>query len=143
MIVEKSFKFALEVIYIYRNLIDKKEYILSKQLLRSGTSVGANIKEAIKGYSKTDFVYKMSIALKEANETEYWLELLIQSEILDNNDIRSSLMHCKEICRILNKIVMSGMKEWSMFNSQCSIIFEKLCFSSLIDNWQLIIENWE
>ena len=53
----------------------------------------------------------MSIALKEANETEYWLELLIQSEIISDNDIQSSLMHCKEICRILNKIVMSGMKE--------------------------------
>ena len=81
---------------------------MSRQILRSGTSIGANVKEAVKGYSKNDFLYKMNIALKEANETEYWLELLIQSEILSDNDINGVLKHCKEVCRILDSIVASG-----------------------------------
>lgn len=110
VIVSKSFKFALQIILIYKHLISKQEYILSKQLLRSGTSIGANIKEGIKGYSKTDFIYKMNIALKEANETEYWLELLIESEILKDDEAPLLLQDCKEICRILNKIVATGMK---------------------------------
>jgi len=110
VIVSKSFNLALEIISIYKSLIIKKEFVLSKQLLRSGTSVGANIKEAIKGYSKNDFLYKMSIALKEANETEYWLELLIQSETLSDNTIQVSLIHCKEICKILNSIVSTARK---------------------------------
>ena len=71
IIVSKSFSLALEIISIYRYLISKKEYVLSKQILRSGTSIGANIKEGIKGFSKNDFLYKMNISLKEANETEY------------------------------------------------------------------------
>lgn len=107
----KSFNFALEIISIYRHLISKREYILSKQLLRSGTSIGANVKEGIKGYTKNDFLFKMSIALKEANETEYWLELLIQSGILKDNNVISALENCREICRILNKIVMTGTKK--------------------------------
>ncbi|AWK53018.1 four helix bundle protein [Clostridium beijerinckii] len=111
IIVYKSFNLALEIISIYKYLISKREYVLSKQILRSGTSVGANVKEAVKGYSKNDFLYKMNIALKEANETEYWLELLIQSEILSDYDIKVVLQHCKEICRILNSIVATGMKK--------------------------------
>lgn len=82
VIVNKSFNLALEIISIHKSLIISREYILSKQLLRSGTSVGANVKEGIKGYTKKDFLHKMSIALKEANEMEYWLELIIQSYIL-------------------------------------------------------------
>jgi four helix bundle protein len=109
--VTKSFNLALEIINIYRSLINKREYVLSKQILRSGTSVGANIKEAIKAYSKNDFLYKMNISLKEANETEYWLELLIQSEILTDNNVKNALQHCKEICRILDSIVATGMKK--------------------------------
>ncbi|APF23595.1 four helix bundle protein [Clostridium butyricum] len=84
IIKDKSFNFALEIIDIYKYLtITKKEFILSKQLLRSGTSIGANIKEALKGQSRKDFLSKMSIALKEAEETEYWIQLLIQSNYLD------------------------------------------------------------
>ena len=111
IIVSKSFNLALEIISIYKYLISKREYVLSKQILRSGTSVGANIKEAIKGYTKRDFLYKMNIALKEANETEYWLELLIQSKILSDNDIKGVLQHCKEIRRILDGIVATGIKK--------------------------------
>lgn len=110
IIISKSFNLALEIISIYKYLISKREYVLSKQILRSGTSVGANIKEAVKGYSKNDFLYKMNIALKEANETEYWLELLVQSEILADNDVKNVLQNCKEICRILDSIVATGMK---------------------------------
>ena len=84
IIKDKSFNFALEIIDIYKYLtITKKEFILSKQLLRSGTSIGANIKEALKWQSRKDFLSKMSIALKEAEETEYWIQLLIQSNYLD------------------------------------------------------------
>jgi len=108
VIVTKSFNLALEIISIYKSLIIKKKFILSKHILRSGTSVGANIKEAINGYSKNDFLYDMSIALKEVNETEYWLELLIQSEILSDNTVQLSLIYCKEICKLLNSLSMTG-----------------------------------
>ena len=110
IIVTKSFNLALEIITIYIYLISKREYVLSKQILRSGTSVAANVKEAVKGYSKNDFLYKMNIALKEANENEYWLELLIQSEILSDYYTKVLLQHCKEICRILDSIVATGLK---------------------------------
>ena len=76
LIQGKSFKFAIRIIHLYKQLIDKKEYVLSKQLLRSATSVGANIEEAIGGFSKRDFTAKMGIALKEARETKYWLRLI-------------------------------------------------------------------
>ena len=83
VIKEKSFSFALEIIAIYKFLnSEKKEYVLSKQILRSGTSIGANIREAEHAQSKADFISKLSIALKEANETEYWLDLLYQSQYL-------------------------------------------------------------
>ena len=74
---DKSFSFALRVVKLYKYLVDeKREYILSKQVLRSGTAVGALIREAEQGESKADFIHKLAIALKEANETEYWLDLL-------------------------------------------------------------------
>lgn len=79
----KSFLFAIRIVNMYKFLaVDKKEFVLSKQLLRSGTSVGANVREAEFGQSKPDFIHKLSIAQKEANETEYWLELLFQTEYL-------------------------------------------------------------
>ena len=84
VIVEKSKSFALRIIRLYRYLCgEKNEYILSKQLLRSGTSIGANVKEAIRGQSKADFYAKMNISLKEASETEYWLELLHESGYIE------------------------------------------------------------
>lgn len=86
VIVEKSKSFALRIIRLYRYLCgEKNEYILSKQLLRSGTSIGANVKEAIRGQSKADFYAKMNISLKEASETEYWLELLYESGYIEKN----------------------------------------------------------
>ena len=84
VIKEKSFSFALEIVKTYKFLSsEKKEFVLSKQMLRSGTSIGANIREAEHAQSKADFIHKLSIALKEANETEYWLDLLFQSGYLN------------------------------------------------------------
>lgn len=77
LVKDKSFRFAVRIVRLYQYLTkEKKEFVLSKQLLRSGTSIGANVKEAIQAESKADFIHKLSIALKEASETEYWLELL-------------------------------------------------------------------
>ncbi|MBW6410256.1 four helix bundle protein [Clostridium weizhouense] len=109
IIVDKCFSFALKIIEIYRYLVNnKKEFVLSKQLLRSGTSIGANVKESINAISKADFRNKISIALKEADETEHWLELMLLSDILCKNEMKSLLQDCKEICRILNSIVRNS-----------------------------------
>lgn len=106
IIVEKSKRFALRIIKLYMFLKDeKKEYVLSKQLLRSGTSVGANVKEAIRGQSKKDFLSKMSIALKEISETEYWLELLYESDFLNQQQFNSIYLYCQEIIKLLTSIV--------------------------------------
>ena len=80
IIKEKSYHFAIEIVNLYKILCDRKEFVLSKQLLRSGTSIGANVRESEHAQSKADFIHKLSIALKEANETEYWLDLLFESK---------------------------------------------------------------
>jgi four helix bundle protein len=99
---EKAFSFALDIISLYKYLtIREKEYILSKQVLRSGTSIGANIKEGIQGQSKKDFLSKISIALKEAEETEYWIQLLKHSNYIDEKTASSLLKNCKEVIKIL------------------------------------------
>lgn len=107
-IVDKSKAFALRIIRLYRHLCDeKKEYILSKQLLRSGTSIGANVKEAIRGQSKADFYAKMNISLKEASETEYWLELLHKSGYIEEKPFVSIYEDCQELIKILVTITKS------------------------------------
>ncbi|HCL4444708.1 TPA: four helix bundle protein [Clostridium botulinum] len=99
---DKAFSFALDIIELYKNLtLKKREYVLSKQILRSGTSIGANIKEGINGQSKKDFLSKISIALKEAEETEYWIELLRYSNYIDDKTSSLLLENCKEIIKIL------------------------------------------
>ncbi len=81
IVKDKSFDFAVRVVNVYKYLVDKKrEFILSKQLLRSGTAIGALIREGEQAESKADFIHKLSIALKEANETDYWLELLYKTD---------------------------------------------------------------
>lgn len=103
---EKSFKFALDIINLYKHLtVIQKEFILSKQILRSGTSIGANVRESLRGQSRRDFLSKMNIALKEAEETEYWFELLIESDYLDTKHYYFLYNNCKELCRILHSIV--------------------------------------
>lgn len=106
IIVTKSRGFAIRIIRLYQYLLsDKKEYILSKQLLRSGTSIGANVKEAIQGQSKKDFIAKMQISLKEASETEYWLDLLHETDYLDKNQFISINNDCIELIKLLTSII--------------------------------------
>lgn len=105
VIVDKSFLFAVRVVRFYKYLyFEKKESVLSKQILRSGTSIGANVKEAIRGQTDADFYSKMNIALKEASETEYCIELLYSTEIIDNNCYNSLIEDCRELIRILTAI---------------------------------------
>jgi four helix bundle protein len=107
IIVDKSYDFALRIVKLSQYLIkDKKEFVLSKQILRSGTSIGANIEESIGGQSKKDFLSKMSIAYKEARETSYWLRLLKDSDILPENDFYSVYKDLEEIIKILVKMVL-------------------------------------
>lgn len=100
----KSFRFALEVIRLYCQLRDQREYVISKQLLRSGTSIGANVEEAVSAESRRDFVSKMAIATKEARETKYWLRLLQESEIAQI-DASRQMAQVEELIRILTSIV--------------------------------------
>lgn len=109
VIMDKSKAFAVRIIRAYQYLHDeKKEWILSKQMLKSGTSIGANVKEAIRGQSKADFIAKMNISLKEASETEYWLELLHETEYLTEEQFNSMYNDCKELLRILTSIVKTS-----------------------------------
>ena len=105
VILVKSKSFALKIIKLYQYLCSEKhEFILSKQILRSGTSIGANIREAVRGQSKADFYAKLYISLKEASETEYWLELLHESDYLDDSGFNSIYADCQELIRILVSI---------------------------------------
>ena len=105
IITEKSKAFALRIIKLYKYLYDeKREFVLSKQLLRSGTSVGANTREAIRGQSKPDFYAKLNTALKEAEESAYWLELLHESGYIDANQFDSIFSNCDEIISLLVSI---------------------------------------
>ncbi|HXG85398.1 MAG TPA: four helix bundle protein [Pyrinomonadaceae bacterium] len=99
---EKSYAFALRVVKLCRYLAEnKKEFVLSKQVLRSGTSIGANIEEAFQGQSKADFIAKLSISLKESFETNFWLRLLRDSEYLSQNEAASILTDCEELQKLL------------------------------------------
>jgi four helix bundle protein len=106
IVMDKAYAFALRIIKAYKFLsLEQREFVLSKQLLRSGTSIGALIKEAEHAQSKADFINKMNIALKEANETEYWLMLLKDSEYIDSKSFTSIVEDCREIVRLLISIV--------------------------------------
>ena len=99
---EKSFEFAVRIVNLYKYLVlEHKEFVLSKQLLRCGTSIGANIAEAQRGQSKADFISKMSIALKEANETHYWIRLLYRTEYLGKTQFKSLEADINEIISLL------------------------------------------
>ena len=106
---EKSMAFSIRIVHLYRYLTEEhKEYILSKQILRSGTSIGANIAEAIYGSSRKDFVAKLQIALKECAETLYWLELLHSCDYLSQQMYQSMLHDCEELRKILVSSVKSA-----------------------------------
>ncbi len=104
LIKEKAFDFALDIIDLFKQLNQKNEFIISRQLMRSGTSIGANIEEGLQGQSKADFISKLSISLKEAFETRYWLELLKCSHLVNIN-VDSYLNKITEIIRILTSIL--------------------------------------
>lgn len=109
IIREKSFEFSVRIVNLYKYLVKtKKETTLSKQILRSGTSIGANIEEATGGSSKKDFVHKLDIAYKEARETHYWLRLLHRTRYIDDKMFYSLESDCTEILKILYTIIRNN-----------------------------------
>ena len=108
IVVDKSKDLAVRIVKLYQYLDEQKhERVMSKQLLRSGTSIGANIHEALSGYSAQDFVYKLSIALKEANETLYWLEILHRTDYLETKLYDSFVNDNRQIVALLTSIIKS------------------------------------
>jgi four helix bundle protein len=124
IVLKKAFNFALKVIDLNRELLSRKEYVLSNQVVRSGTSIGANINEALGGVSKKDFQHKMALAFKEANETEYWLKLLKYSNTADTENLLSDI---SEVRRILAAIIITSKSNqsknvftmWNRRTAQC------------------------
>jgi len=110
LIKNKSFDFALKIIDLYKQMIINNEYVLSKPLLRSGSSIGANIEEASAAQSKKDFINKMAISSKEARETKYWLRLIQESRIV-NCDVEIYIKEIDEIIRILTSIVKTSKEK--------------------------------
>ena len=109
---DKSKAFAIRVVKLYQYLqSEKNEYVLSKQMLRSGTSIGANIHEAFFGQSKRDFTAKMQIALKEAAETQYWLELLTDTHYINRTESESILKDCSELAKMLHATVKTSKSQ--------------------------------
>ena len=111
IIETKSFNFAIRVVKLHKYLTEKKEYILSKQLLRSGTSIGANVTESQNAQSNLDFINKMSIALKETSETKYWIRLLNATGYLTEEESKSIMADCIEIENILVKIIKTSKEK--------------------------------
>lgn len=111
VIKDKSFAFALRIVKCYKFLVDSKEFVLSKQLLRSGTAIGALVREAEHAESSADFIHKMAIAQKEANETEYWLELLFRSEYLEATQYNSIISDIQELNKILASIIITSKEK--------------------------------
>ena len=109
IIREKSFKFAVRVVKLYKYLVEeKREYILAKQLLKSGTSIGANIREALNGESKMDFIRKLGVAQKECDETLYWLELLKETEIILSKEYDSIYPDALELLKMIRSIIIKS-----------------------------------
>lgn len=111
IIADKSFEFAKSIINLYKELTEiKREFIMSKQLLKSGTSIGANVREALRGQSKKDFLAKIYIAIRESDETEYWLELLLDTGYIDEKN-KMILKKCEELSKILNAIIKTTVNK--------------------------------
>ena len=110
---QKAYDFAILIIQIYKELSsEKREFVLSKQLLRSGTSIGANINEAISSESKKDFVHKLSIALKESRETSYWLRLLSGSAFIEKDKFIIASDNCNQLIKLLNSIILTTKERY-------------------------------
>ena len=106
---DKSFAFAVRIVNLYKHLLKKKnEFVLSKQLLRSGTAIGALVREAEQAESKADFIHKLSISLKEANETDYWIELLFQTDFLSENEYKTIKEDVEELIKLLVSIIKTS-----------------------------------
>ncbi|MAC94159.1 MAG: four helix bundle protein [Flavobacteriales bacterium] len=105
IVKDKSYEFAIEIVEACKRLTEQKEFVLSRQLLRSGTAVGALIRESEHAESKQDFIHKLSISLKEANETEYWLELLFKTDYLNESEFKNLRMKVGELNRLLISII--------------------------------------
>jgi four helix bundle protein len=102
----KSYAFAVRIVKLYQHLCkEKKEFVMSKQILRSGTSIGSNIEEAVGGQSKRDFIAKLSISYKEARETHFWIRLLYDAELISLDEKISLLNDCEELIRIMTSIL--------------------------------------
>ncbi len=108
IIQEKAFAFAIKIVNVYKDLnYEKRGFVMSKQLLRCGTSIGANVEEAIGGQSRADFVSKLSVAYKEARETVYWLKLMVATNYLSAEIANSLIKDADEICKIVAKILIT------------------------------------
>ncbi len=105
IVLKKAFNFALRIIQLNKELVSQNEFVLSRQVLRSGTSIGANINEGLSGVSTKDFQHKLSIALKEANETEYWLKLLKESNTYDTTELMQEITQLR---KILSSIILTS-----------------------------------
>ena len=111
VVENKSFDFAVRIVNLHKHLSsEKKEFVLSKQLLRSGTSIGANVSEVVRGQSKADFSAKMCIALKEANESYYWIRLLYKTDFLSEQEFNSIEKDVVELIKILSSICKTSTK---------------------------------
>lgn len=105
VILQKSYDFSLKIVKLYQDLIkEKKDYVIFRQILRSGTAIGSNIEEAIGGQSKKDFISKFSIAYKEARETHYWLRILRDSNFIGDETAKKLLLDCEELIKIITSI---------------------------------------
>ena len=111
IIKEKTYQFALDIINPYRTMQKQNEFVLSKQLVRSGTSIGANVEEASAAQSRKDFISKMAISSKEARETSYWLRLFRNSKLCDKIDYSELIKESEEIIKILTSIVKTSQKQ--------------------------------
>jgi len=108
---DKSFKFAVRIVRLYQFLVEnKKEFVLSKQLLRSGTAIGALQREASQAESKADFIHKYAIAQKECNETIYWLELLMETEFVTKQQFESMLVDAEELMKMITSSIITAKK---------------------------------
>ena len=111
IVVRKSFDFAIKIVNFYKRFsIEKKEYVLSKQFLRSGTSIGANVREAQNAQSKMDFIHKLAIAQKECDETIYWFQLLKETDFINSDEADSLINDATELLKIIRSIIVTTKK---------------------------------
>lgn len=112
IVANKAYSFALQIISVYKELKKQNEYVLSKQILRSGTSIGANVNEALSAFSKKDFVHTLNISLKEARETKYWLNLLKDSNFMSQDLYIKLNNDCEELIKILSSIILTTKQRY-------------------------------